>query len=63
MKTIIAYIIIYASGFTEAGISESLSQRIMEKIKKGWQPYGSISCNRNSCYQPMVKYAESEEER
>lgn len=54
MKTIIvAYIVI-------AGMNPS--NEVNKKISEGWQPYGSISCSRFNCRQPMVKTKEVPED-
>lgn len=38
-----------------------LEEQINEKILLGWQPYGSMTSDEAYFFQPVVKYAESEE--
>ena len=61
MKTmIIAYMLI-------VGANMDISEKVNDKIKEGWEPYGSISCTAyhgswgTACYQPMVKKEEVKE--
>lgn len=69
MKTIIAYIIVYGSTYMGGEmVAKEIEEKVLKSIKQGYEPYGSISCVDSKggfikCYQPMVKYAESEEDK
>lgn len=58
IKTVIvAYMVI-------SGSTCELSDAVNNKIKEGWEPYGSIACFKNDgwgCVQPMVKKQEIQE--
>lgn len=41
------------------GNVELFNDFIGEKLKEGWQPYGTIIKEENYMYQPMVKYEKS----